>query len=429
MHHDTYLYRKLIFTLLVLLLGAALPAPVEADDSTNTVSVMTGGWQPEEADVNELISSDASASDSNAPQPQDEHTITPHWSWTTSGVYASNTGESGTFTPYTGNYVIGWNNANDDTKADITFNGQFGSPGYYIVKVHVTVTYHDDTSNTDVHTSYGDGYLAGSESDIQGNSNAAQTLKTRQASSSGSNHRGIPVKVSGNLVITLDKTTVGITKAITGTAIATDKNGSPLSDIYITVKNSQDNTTQSGSGSVSISFPSNKVGSVTFTATTSDLANATGTATANVVAPTGEINSWVGWWSDYPSVGMWKAQLTDTSVDFSGITVTESDGGGGSDACYFPESAIPPFVKITEGSWTVGANNVWQEDHVGWRPTAVAYYRAHGKAPCQAGDKQIMNYQDGVVYVPYQTNYLSEAIGLTTVSSTRSGQTQTETYP
>lgn len=186
-------FSQMLF-LLLLLFVALLPGAVFADDPSPTVSVQTGSWDPNPANVGDVISSDASASDSNAPQPAKEHTITAHWTWTTAGVYVSGTGDAGTFAPYTGNYVIEWNNGGDDTSSSIKFNGIFNDPGYYIVKINVSVRYHDETSDTDVQTSTGTGYLAGSASDIQGTPGNATKLQAHQAASGGDNTHGIPVK-------------------------------------------------------------------------------------------------------------------------------------------------------------------------------------------------------------------------------------------
>lgn len=181
---------------LLLLFIALLPNAVFADDPSQTVTVNTSSWDPTDAFPGDTITSDASASDSNAPQPEKEHTITAHWTWTTAGVYASSTGDAGTFAPYTGDYGIGWNNDGDDTSSSIKFKGIFNDPGYYIVKINVSVRYHDETSNTDVQTSTGTGYLGGGESDLANggaNSLSQSPNSTNIHANTSQNYHGIRI--------------------------------------------------------------------------------------------------------------------------------------------------------------------------------------------------------------------------------------------
>ena len=72
----------------------------QAQDPNQTVTVTTDAtWSPNPALVQQVITSGASGSDSSVPTPQNEDTVTPHWTWTTVQVYASPTGASGSFKP------------------------------------------------------------------------------------------------------------------------------------------------------------------------------------------------------------------------------------------------------------------------------------------------------------------------------------------
>jgi len=81
-----------------------------------------------------------------------------------------------------------------------------------------------------------------------------------------------------------------------------------------------------------------------------------GEATVQVsyTVPTGETTESGGWWEGGTSAHKWNQTLTGGS--FVGRQVTEQDGGGGNDTCWFPGSRIPKGEAVTGGSWPVKTN-------------------------------------------------------------------------
>ena len=131
--------------------------------TTPVVTVTTGSWQPNPAAVGQTITSTVTASVNPSYPAPSGHTISQHWSWITGGVYQSADGSSGSFKTYTGNYGIAWTQDSPTT----TFKGIFNDPGFYIIKVTATVTFHDDTAGSNIGQPYsGIGYIGGSASDI-----------------------------------------------------------------------------------------------------------------------------------------------------------------------------------------------------------------------------------------------------------------------
>lgn len=68
-------------------------------------------------------------------------------------------------------------------------------------------------------------------------------------------------------------------------------------------------------------------------------------------------------------------------------TLTESNGQVGTDTCYFSGSKVAAVTGVSGGTWTV-LDGTWGVDIVGWRKASngtdpVAYYRQHGRSPCQ----------------------------------------------
>lgn len=160
------------------------------------------------------------------------------------------------------------------------------------------------------------------------------------------------------------------------------------------------------------------------------------------VVPTGETNAWNAWDAANATVGRWRGTLTPANVNFNGRSVTERDpGGGGPDSCHFNGATYAAFTAITGGTWAVGAGNVWGDDFVGWFPAAVTYYRNQGRAPCGTTFPQRMEINCPNGDQAYQTNTLGCAMTAAipamngnpavpgTVSSTRSGNTQTKNWP
>jgi len=105
--------------------------------------------------------------------------------------------------------------------------------------------------------------------------------------------------------------------------------------------------------------------------------------------PTGEISTCLGWESNPAmDVATFSGTLTPPTADFSGRTVTEDPVGSGTgttDSCWFQGSAFVQYTdanSIAGGTWTVGANNTWQTDHIGINGNIDAYYSAQGRTPC-----------------------------------------------
>jgi hypothetical protein len=126
---------------------------------------------------------------------------------------------------------------------------------------------------------------------------------------------------------------------------------------------------------------------------------------------------------------MWHAQLTPVNINFAGSQVKEVAGAAGTDTCWFMGSIYNPFTSITGGTWTVGANNFWGNDYVGWHSAAVTYYRNNGRAPCGQTMNQNMDFICSTGECLYKQNVLGSGFTATTVYSTRAGTTQTETWP
>jgi hypothetical protein len=151
--------------------------------------------------------------------------------------------------------------------------------------------------------------------------------------------------------------------------------------------------------------------------------------------PTGETTSPTGWADSnnpsLPTVQKWMQTLTPSSVSFSGRTVKQFPSGTGTDDCWFLGSDVPKHLQVSEGqSWTVNSDNTWGPDGVGWPPFAVNYYRSFNRHPCSTSVTQRMDIYCGLVStLNYKFNTLEGAIGSTTVSSTRNGQTVTRTWP
>ena len=134
--------------------GGGVMAPV--------INVNTGAWQPNPAGVGQIITSHITTTVDNPYQSPSGDSISQHWNWITGGVYRSDDGTSGSFTPYTSGYGIAWSPGSSTTN----FSGTFNATGYYIIKVTGTLTYHDDTTGKDSVTCHGDGYIGGSAGDL-----------------------------------------------------------------------------------------------------------------------------------------------------------------------------------------------------------------------------------------------------------------------
>ncbi len=188
-------YSNIIYTVA----NAAKGVPPDIDGCTlymygpsaaPTVKVTTGDWQPNPAAVGQTITSAVSASALPSPQAPSGHTVSQSWTWATGGVYQSADGASGSFTKYTGNYGIGW----DQGAATTQFRGVFYDPGYYIIKVTATVTFHDDTANANLGTYSGFNYIGGSAGDLAAGTSAAPAATARLAPAAAGSIKGVPVK-------------------------------------------------------------------------------------------------------------------------------------------------------------------------------------------------------------------------------------------
>ncbi len=158
-------YSNVIYTVA----DAANGIPPDIDGCTlfqygpkTVVNVHTNSWQPNPAGVQQPINSTVTTTVDNPYQSSNGDSISEHWAWDTTGVYQSKDGTSGSFTTYGSGYSISWAEGDSST----IFTGSFDDVGYYIIKVTATLTYHDDTTNADVGTYTGDGYIGGSAGDL-----------------------------------------------------------------------------------------------------------------------------------------------------------------------------------------------------------------------------------------------------------------------
>lgn len=160
------------------------------------------------------------------------------------------------------------------------------------------------------------------------------------------------------------------------------------------------------------------------------LENANPDATCDVqcLLPTGETSNSGGWDSSMPTIHRWNQTLTG-SGNFVGRDIAESEGTGGSDNCDWPDSEIPK-AHLTGLALTVTTGNNWGPDLVGYSPTAINYYRANGRAPCQAIVPQDMYISCPDMLHKYTSGNLVYGITATQISIKRhSAATQTKTWP
>jgi len=145
-----------------------------------------------------------------------------------------------------------------------------------------------------------------------------------------------------------------------------------------------------------------------------------------------------GWYSDISAGWRQTLQSDPSGWNFGGRYVTEEDGGGGSDSCWFEGSAVPLSNVIGEGvndyegysgTWNVDAISGWGYDYVGWPQASVTYYRDQGSAPCSMQLTQVMyiGCSDSPYSRTYITNSLEFDIASTSVTSKRAGQSGTNT--
>ncbi|HEY3332325.1 MAG TPA: polymorphic toxin-type HINT domain-containing protein [Capsulimonadaceae bacterium] len=144
-----------------------------------TVEDVTGGWQPNPANVGDTITGTVKAvftpssmeSDGSGP------TYVTH-EWSTAGVYRSDTGDAGSFTTYAGNYSIGYRGHGKEDQ----FHAVFFDPGYYILKVTCAATVHDSHTGATLSALSATGWVGGTTADLAA---SAHAMAARAAGAAG----------------------------------------------------------------------------------------------------------------------------------------------------------------------------------------------------------------------------------------------------
>ena len=109
-------------------------------------------------------------------------------------------------------------------------------------------------------------------------------------------------------------------------------------------------------------------------------AQPTASATTTCPVPTGETTRSAGW---NVAVHKFVQTLKPTGTSFAGRRITESNTQAATDTCWFAGSDVPKVTGVTGGSWTVGSDNRWGPDHVGYTNVGrIVYYRNEMRAPC-----------------------------------------------
>jgi hypothetical protein len=145
--------------------------------------------------------------------------------------------------------------------------------------------------------------------------------------------------------------------------------------------------------------------------------------------PDSEAHSGLYWADEIggdPTAYVWGALLQSNSgLVFGDRTVAESDGGGGSDGCYFDGSIYGPFTTVPNKSGPVRWDQTYS-DQVGATTTLTNYYRQERPArglslPCSFRYHQNMGIAcSDSTSLQYAQNDLEADIDVTTVSSCRS---------
>jgi hypothetical protein len=168
--------------------------------------------------------------------------------------------------------------------------------------------------------------------------------------------------------------------------------------------------------------------------------------------PTGEKTVFRAWDGGDPTVAYWRVQLQPDTVKYDGVTVretapftqTESCSGTGfrekcqPDTCWWGKSPYDPQIAISDPNGNVHIpvenGNHWN-DKVGWGSGLVEGYRNRGRAPCGTTYPQQMQIQfatgDPNWYNYGPVNTLGGSFTFTDdqVTSTRAGESKTETWP
>lgn len=147
--------------------------------------------------------------------------------------------------------------------------------------------------------------------------------------------------------------------------------------------------------------------------------------------PTGEATDSCWWFLPFDSACGWIQTLQPAS-GFAGRWVTERDGGGGPDTCWFEGSTVLKSESITGGQWPVDSFSRWYYDSVGWKPVAVQRYRNYGRVPCETQFWQRMEIDwpgEPGLWMPYTVNLLRMGMTATTVWSERAGRFAERVWP
>jgi len=218
----------------------------------------------------------------------------------------------------------------------------------------------------------------------------------------------------------------GITKSFSLSSTATPSGGTYSWSVSGNKFSIVGNSTSS-----SCSFTAgNTIGSGTVTLTyTYDGEDCSDNVTISIKKPTGESPAWLGWPQNQnlQTIGAWSGKLEPSTVDFSGISVTEKQVGAASDSCWSTGSIYAP-MGLTGGTWVVGSGNVWKIDCVGWFESAVIYYRSRGSAPCGWTAVQQMEIVSSAGNINYTSHTIGGSFTDTEVTSTRDGLSKTKTY-
>jgi hypothetical protein len=148
--------------------------------------------------------------------------------------------------------------------------------------------------------------------------------------------------------------------------------------------------------------------------------------TFTIIKPTGETTVTNGWVNTI--MARFTSTLSPTSVNFGNISVTEVNGTGSHDGCWFTGSTMSKYEALTGGTWGVSDINVWGDDHLSWSAADIVYYRNEGRAPCNTSIAQEMHVVEGSSG-EYTNGNLVLTIGTTTISASRNGASLSKSYP
>ena len=161
-----------------------------------------------------------------------------------------------------------------------------------------------------------------------------------------------------------------------------------------------------------------------------------------VVAPDGEDTSIN---SQNQAITLFQGVLTPSDVNFSGMQITERDGGNHFDVCVDQDKllngkSISSYVFLTGGTWTVAAGNSWSFDSVGDNTGRIERFRKGPLAgwtpiplPCDCGLTQHMDvvrpgYAAGNLYYTSNSSQMINTVGSPWVANTRDAVTDTFNY-